>query len=304
VVGALGAGLLAINNRAVTGDPLVLPYQAHTTQYGSSPLFNWQPKPDPPTYRHERLRDFADWETAIYESQQSVSGWFEKALGRPLAAGLDYLFGPQDGLKISWLPGPLLLPLIVLIPLLRRRPTRYALGVVAVLFLALSGATYFVPHYVAAVACLWMYLVVEATRIVRVTLRRRKLLRRAVVPLLLSYALLLVVVSTAEYDSHMRETDHWFKQKERLTDSLLAAGGDHLVLVEYGPGYLIHAEWVSNGAEIDDQAIIWARAVNHEQDARLLKFYQARSTWRLVLDPDRSPLLTPVDVSVGRSVSP
>ncbi|MGB5672997.1 MAG: hypothetical protein WBO43_00470 [Gemmatimonadota bacterium] len=292
IAGVLGIALLATNNRAVTGSAFTLPYQIHTEQYGASPLFLWQTPPRTPAYRHERLREFhVEWESQAYEYQRSMAGWVTHALARPATAALDHMFGPQDGLNPGWLPGPLLLPMLLLLPLSRRRWSRYALLVVALLFLALTTATYFVPHYVALLASLWMFLVVEAVRIVRVALRRRRRLRRLVVPVLLLYSVSLAGVSAAAYGIAVRSEDHWFEQRKRIANSLASTEGEHLVLVDYEKGYSIHKEWISNTADIDSQAVVWARSMGGMRDRQLIAYYTGRTVWRLTVAPDAPPLL-------------
>ena len=57
VVAAIGGILLY--NRAVTGDPLRLPYTEYDHQYSVYPPFLWQAKAPEPEFRHPVLREFA-----------------------------------------------------------------------------------------------------------------------------------------------------------------------------------------------------------------------------------------------------
>ena len=47
--------------------------------------------------------------------------------------------------------------------------------------------------------------------------------------------------------------------RKAILEDLEAKGGNHLVVVRYEPPVPSHVEYVFNGANIDNQQIIWAR---------------------------------------------
>jgi hypothetical protein len=295
-VAVLGAVLFSGFNRAVTGDPWTMPYEEHSLQYDAVPLFLWMEPPAPPEYRHDRLAAFhTEWEPKIYGVQRSPGGWVAGFLVRPVVATLNFGFGPPKGdLKATtWVPGLLLLPFLFILHLWNRAWSRRALLAVLALFTCLSAVTYFLPHYVAVVAALWMFLTVEAFRVFRVLLRRRKAIARAMVPGALLYTAILAGISA--YEQHaFTSRPHWFYDRTRIAEDLAAGGGTHLVLVRYDEEYEQHAEWVYNSADIDTQAVVWARAMNESSDASLIEYYGDRATWLLTLAPDEPPLLEPL----------
>jgi hypothetical protein len=69
------------------------------------------------------------------------------------------------------------------------------------------------------------------------------------------------------------------------------------VFVRHPPEGHWGAEWVYNGASIDDGKIVWAREVSPEADCALRRYYSGRQVWvtyvhespaRLTLFPDAS----------------
>ena len=303
---ALGGGVMATFNTAVTGNPLTMPYQHHTEQYGAAPLFVFQAAPQTPEYRNERIERFhTEWERREYDEQRSLAGWISGAAMRPVDAAKDLLFGPPRNVEEpplgAWIPGVLILPLL-LIPFLWQRPrSRYALMVVGVLFLALSVVTYFVPHYVSVLTALWMYLVVESLRLYRAFVRAGAL-RRAVVPLAVCLSVVLVIQAAFDQGFALRSPSLWYVEKDQLQERLAALGGRHLVLVGYSPDYNYHREWVYNSADIDGQDVVWARALGAAADSALIEYYADRTAWSLELRPATSLLepKTPEGTTGGR----
>jgi MFS family permease len=297
--GLLGGAFMLHLNERVTGDPFTMPYAQHAALQDAVPLFVFQELPAEPAYVDERLRRFhTEWEMEWYVSQRTKSARIAGALARPLVAGIDFLFGPPRNSPGSrpWIPSALLLPFLLVPHLLRRREARLALGACAGVFLALPLVTYFLPHYVAVLAGAWMLLVVESLRVLRAILRRHGL-SRAVVPVAMVLSLILLVQAGLRQRTLLDPTDSWSLQRLELAGTLEEGGGEHLVLVEYAPDYSLHAEWVYNSAEIDGQAVVWARSLGPEKDASLLEYFQGRQAWRLWLEPDSAPRIRPATAS-------
>ena len=65
-----------------------------------------------------------------------------------------------------------------------------------------------------------------------------------------------------------------------------------VVFVRYAPVYDGRVEWVYNGADIDQQKLIWARDLGPEQDKQLLNYYPGRTFWLVNAEsPDAEPIL-------------
>ncbi len=285
--------LLAAYNARVTGDPLTTPYQLHTLQNDAAPLFHFQPSPATPTYRHERLERFhTEWEYGFYDEQQNLSGWLTFLAARPVIAIAQYGFGPpRASMERCWLPGLLVLPFFLIVPLARRPRSRQALGVVLLFFLALSSLTYFVAHYLAVLTGFWMLLVVESLRVTRAGLRRHGAARK-VIPLAIGYSAVLVCLVAHQEKGKNSDPDFWTVERETVEDELAGRGDSHLVLVRYSAGYPLHSEWVYNSAEIDEQTVVWARDMGEVQNRGIVQYYADRDIWRLDLSPGVPPSLS------------
>lgn len=282
LLGICGIVFLGVYNLAVTGDPLKLPYELHHEQYDAAPLFVFESSRTEPHYRHESLRHVhVDWEKKFYEEQRDPVGWLRWALARPVIATLAYGFGPPRILNPNslWLPGILLLPVLLLPVWAKRRTYTFAIGTIACVYAALSLVTYFMPHYVAVLTGLWMYLVVQAARTLRVRYRRTRL-REVIVPVL--YALAIVHLALAVWREERLRSSVWTVDRDRIETRISAESGRHLVLVEYS-GDHGYAEWVNNAAAIDAQDIVWAHSMGDAMDTELLRYFSDRTIWRVTV---------------------
>ena len=71
----------------------------------------------------------------------------------------------------------------------------------------------------------------------------------------------------------------------------LSEGGDrHLIVVKYGPHHSYFNEWVYNDADIDGSKVVWARAMDSQEDCKLLAYFEDRKAWSLAIDDDASPV--------------
>ncbi|MGH7711116.1 MAG: hypothetical protein ACREOG_07520, partial [Gemmatimonadaceae bacterium] len=65
----------------------------------------------------------------------------------------------------------------------------------------------------------------------------------------------------------------------------------HVVFVRYGPRHFSWYEWVNNAADIDRSAVVWARALGRDSDARALAYFHDRTAWRLFVERDAGPFV-------------
>ena len=76
-------------------------------------------------------------------------------------------------------------------------------------------------------------------------------------------------------------------RREDVRARLESSGGDHLVLVRYGPEHDTSLEWVYNRADIDHSRIVWAREMDPERNHALIQYFRTRKVW--ILEADAKP---------------
>lgn len=271
----------AYYNDRITGDPFKLPYQVHEETYSVAPFFVWQAPRAVPTYNHDVLRAYhTERNYVIYEQQRSAGGLWPR-----LAKKLDKFWSFYLGFALT-------IPLLVLPWTARRRWTAFA---VLVCLLVLSETVWVAPffaHYVAPIASLIMFLIVEGLRWLWSWRWRRWALGRWVVVVVMLLAVLTPVVATVRAKQSANPTA-WNHQRAALQAELQASGGRHLVVVRYGPRHHIDNEWVYNAATIDQAPVVWAREMDEAHNRELLTYFADRQPWLLVVDQDSAPQLLP-----------
>jgi hypothetical protein len=271
---ALAAAGMAHYNTRVTGDPLTLPYQAHSALYAYTPLFLWQKPRPPPTYRHEIMRDFyLGWQAEGYRAQQSLLEAFKRK-----RHNLYFFLTPL-----------LLAPLVTLPWMLRSRRTRFAVGTSLFVFaasLTISGTH---PHYIAPIAPLLFLLVVQGLRQVALWEWRG----HAWGPVLVLAVVVLQVLffATAFVLYARQDPPQWATHRARIQAELDRMPGRHLVIVRYGSDHSPHEEWVFNEADIDGAKVVWARTMGPAKDRDLVEYFGDRRLWSLYADRDPPQLI-------------
>lgn len=288
-IGACGTGYY---NYRVTGNALRLPYREWLTQYfpqASMSTVLWKnAKTTPvdegvteaPSGFHPK---FELWcLPAGSQSSDLSGGWRSPGLYEKIAKHHIYFFRAAFALTIFAVP-----------LLLGRRDVRlavvaYAAVASAVLLNACAGHA----HYYAPGTALLILLFVQGTRRLRIAKIGR--LRWG---LTVAMSLLPLTVGASWYfvegwmKSPVPPGYEWVNERERITEQLIAAGGRHLVLVQYRHGHDISLEWVYNEADLDNSAILWARPISPERTQELAAYFDDRTVW--LLDADAvSPQLT------------
>jgi hypothetical protein len=80
------------------------------------------------------------------------------------------------------------------------------------------------------------------------------------------------------------------RQRARLLQQLSIGEQRHLILVKYGPHHSYFHEWVYNEADIDGSKVVWARAMDSQEDCKLMTYFKDRKVWSLAIDYDDSPV--------------
>lgn len=268
----LWAAFQLAHDYAVTGSPWKLPYQAYEEQYGSAPQFLWmEPEEEPPAYRHRIHYRYFRGVLGRFLELREPGRWLEVS---------------ADRLVTSWrfFVGWTLLLALLAAPFGRHR--RWSLWIVAVAGLAamvVAGYQSFHPHYLAPLVGPLLFLYVEGADALARRLRPRH--RRAL------FALVLLLAAGERawiYEDFYLQNLHVSpvpRVQGELEARLRADGGRHLVLVRLGPGARVFEEWITNGAEIDAQDVIWALDMA-PANGPILRYYRDREIWRLEVDAD------------------
>jgi hypothetical protein len=286
VVLALAAGAMAHYNARVTGDPLELPYRAHSAVYAHTPVFLWQQPRPAPAYRNEMLEKFyLGWQTEGYWAQQS----FLESLARK-RHNLYFFVTPL-----------LMVPLVTFPWMLRSRRTRFAAGAALLVFAASLGVSGTHAHYIAPIAPLLFLLVVQGLRQVALWRWRGRAWGLALVFAIAVAQLSIFAVAFALYARH--EPPAWARRRAEIRAELERTPGKHLVIARYTRDQSPHEEWVFNEADIDAAKVVWARPLDPEKERDLIAYFADRRLWSL--HPDRSPPeLVELPRSATNSTSP
>jgi hypothetical protein len=278
---AITAAAMGYYNWRLTGDPLLMPHVLNTRTYHTAPLFLWQQAKAPLHYRNAQFEDFYNgWERENYsrdwDSIRRVT--WEK------------LF--RGGLTYFW-PG-LLLALPALPFALRDRKMRLPLASVILALVGVVVVIWSNAHYAAPMTCAIYLLIVQ-------TIRHLRTMRIGIRPvgLALSCAIVLLLILDTAINVGRGVCDplRWPCEgdisRQVIAQKLTATPGKHLIVVRYDSNpdnHNIHDEWVFNGADIDSAKVLWARELDSEQNAKLLRYFSDRSIWLVTPDTDNTYL--------------
>jgi hypothetical protein len=115
--------------------------------------------------------------------------------------------------------------------------------------------------------------------------------RSATALLLLPICVILTGAMKQSADELNLRLAYWEKATELHHDArayiagwLAARPGKQLVVVRYSPFHHPNQEWVYNGADIDGSKVVWARSVDPQHDAELIRYFSGREAWLLNAD--------------------
>jgi hypothetical protein len=145
--------------------------------------------------------------------------------------------------------------------------------------------TYSLLHYWAPITGIGYLFIMQGLRLWQA---RNPRVGQSVLIALPILALAVLAMTTyllvATYDEF---TPAW--QRARLSKQLSQDGGRHLVIVKYGPLHSYFHEWVYNEADIDGSKVVWARAMDPQEDCKLVEYFKDRKIWSLAVDHYESP---------------
>jgi hypothetical protein len=271
-------GWLLFYNFRVTGDPLTPPYLLNLRRYYVAPLFVWQKERPAPSYPNETMRRFY---TGWRESERSIRRGDTRSPFVSLAIWLRDFKIVSGGVAA----GLLLLAL--------RRKASLPLFYAGTFLALVSLQTVRLFHYLApALGVLALLILMGLRSLGGVRIRGRRL--AGVLPAIVLAAAAVGLVRNLALTLREMATVPRIGFRERRADvvaKLAAMPGRQLVFVRYGPAHDVNAEWVYNGADLEEAKILFAHDLSPEKNARLLEHDPARTAWLLL--PDEGDALLP-----------
>ncbi len=280
--------LILLHNHAVTGNWTTLPYMLSRYRYGVPTTFTFQPNPQP----HGNLLP-NQW--LYYQGQAAAHGDAPETLRRYL----NRLVSRIPLFRFFLLP-PLLLALPAFLAGLRQPRVAWLAITVAVFALGSNFYPYFFPHYLAAIACLFVLAAIEGmTRLSRWSVRGLAVGAAAAQWLLLlcgAHFLFWYGLHAIGDPDVLRAMDRYQtwdaippddpEGRIAINQTLAEQPGKQLVFVRYWPQHGYH-EWIHNAADIDQAPVVWAQDLGADRDDDLARYYRDRTAW--LLEPDAYP---------------
>jgi hypothetical protein len=261
----------------VTGSPTKMPQQVNRDTYAIAKYFYWQAAYPEPVYHHKEMRDFYDVELSEFNRARTPSGVFLQYL-KASARGWGFFVSPV-----------LTLPLLLLPQVMRARRIRFLL--IAGTFGVASSVLviFFNINYVAPIASVIVAILVQGMRHLRLWKFEGKhsgvFLVRAIVIMCV-----VIVPIQAHLLAGAPAPRTWAAigpERAAITARLADLTGPQLVFVRYDSDHDPMLEWVYNGADIDNQKVVWARDMGPAWNQELLDYYNTRRAW--LLEADKIP---------------
>ncbi len=272
------AGLMALNNQTTTGDPFRLAHQHYGGQYGAAAELLIQTARTPPeAYGNSEMeRFYLEWVRPTFESRSS--SWDGYLESRRIALEKFFWFF----FSTSW-PALLVVALVA-----GRRWVQFACGVAALTFIQMLVVFDFHPHYASAAIPMFFALLAWGLASLIGLSDGRSMLGRAVVVvvLALSFFWRVVALPSEQYDERVPSND-WPRMRAFLVQQLSERPGRDLVLVSTAADHLMFQNWVHNGADLEEGAVIFARDLDLPLEFNpLVQHYADREFWHLELRSD------------------
>ena len=275
IVLACGVSFTGYYNWRVTGNPARMGYQVNRDTYG------WPENLAFLNAKKLTLQDPVMQKMYLKEvAQRDAYNAPFKILDNLLTRLFDnwtYFIGPVLTAPLMFLPW-----------VFRDRRTRPLVGfILAIAILNLFQLVLY-PYHLGPVVGVMFAIVAQGMRHLYVQLGRR---RGAVAVMVLPACLILVGAMKQEADDLDLRLAYWERAAELHHDSrayiaqwLARRPGKQLAVVRYGPFHHPNQEWVYNGADIDGSKVVWAREVDDQEDAGLLRYFRDREVWLLEAD--------------------
>ncbi len=254
-------GLTLLQNKRVTGNWTTLPAELSRYQYGVPTTFGFEPAPVPHRPLTVEQQIDYDAQTAVHNR----AGYWRRLGERITLSGFFFL-------------PPLYLAVPPFLLLLREPRFLKAALTIAIFWLGAALYPYFYPHYIAAVACLFLLVSIKG-----LAWMSRFRIGRAAASLIL---ILCLADFAFRYATAAIQTEGDPEHRAAIQKRLEGEPGKQLVFVRYWPQHGA-SEWIHNAADIDRAKIVWAISLGTEEDAKLRQYYADRKAW--LLEPDAHP---------------
>ena len=262
----------------VTGSPFAIPRAVYYREYLTVSPFVWGKILPPHHYSNPQFEEF-------------FNGWLRH---RYNGTWRDLIRIERERISIFWtffLGSALSVPLVSLPWLLKDRRMRPVLLYFLVCLCGILSVTWFLPHYAAPVFPVFLLMLVQGFRHLRLWKSDRRPIGVGWTRLIVVLTLLTVPLCVIEHlrsphgSSCLSYPYEW--QRSSIASSLEKIAGDHLVIVRYAEGHDVLREWVFNAADIDHSRIVWAREIPGVDLSPLLAYYSSRKVW--IVEPDVDP---------------
>lgn len=275
VAGLLFAGYY---NWRVTGHPLQMPYEVNRDAYGWPENLGFLPIKHV-TSRHQVLRDMYAKEIAHHDIYGSWHAFLNSLDVRAFE-------------NWSFFCGPVLtIPLLLLPKVFLDRRTRPLVVILALMLGVNLFQMVLYPYHLGPTVPILFAIIAQGARHVYVVLSRARPARGLAFALLLPLCVALAStwkVTAAELNIPLTYWEHGAEAhrdaRAYIQQWLSRRPRKQLVIVQYSSTHSPDQEWVYNGADIDHSKVVWARAMNPQSDAQLIKYFQDREVWLLNAD--------------------
>jgi hypothetical protein len=275
--------LMAYYNWRVFGSPTTMPYTVNRKTYSVAPVFSFQAPYPEVSYRHqEMLAYYIGLQLSRYESARTLEGLFLISV-KKLDETWSFYIGPV-----------LTLPLLASLWTWRSRRTKVLLFLAALMAVSSLVIPPFAPHYIAPATVVIYALILQGMRALSRDLPR---VVRAIPLTCIGMVVVRLALAASPIPLNPVPPMTWARNahpvlgREIIAADLLAKGGQHLVIVHYGPEHSSYSEYVYNDADIDASPIVWARDMGPEKNAELVSYFRSRKVWLLDVRPE--PFLSP-----------
>lgn len=265
---SLAAAFTFYDNWRVTGDPLVVPNRLQQKIYGVPMAFYFQSAMPGGPFRIKAIQDNFEWQKREYMKRYSP-----RELIRAEIAMCARVWSFYAGFQFT--PFLLLIPFVAI----QNPRIRLLLGLCLVAFAASFLYPILQVHYLAPYTSMCFLFILVGMRFARKW-------RPFGVPV--GAIAVLAAVPLAAMQNWKAPQEELLSARTLKFDvirELERAGGKHLVFVRYAADHHFYNEWVYNRADIDASQIVWAREVDPESDAALVRYFADRKVW--VIDADR-----------------
>lgn len=286
---ALAAVMLLFQNKHVTGSWKTLPYMLYRYDYGIPATFTFQPNPVP------HLQPLNAEKELDYKAESAIHGDTPETL----RSYLERLFIRVRLYRFFLFP-PLYLAFAVFVIRIRTWRSIWVLMTLAVFAFGSNFYPFFYPHYIAAVACL--FLLASVMGLARMGRAAEILVCLCAAQFLFWY--FVYAAGTRNFIGRAAQYESWDfinygdpQGRIAVNKALQQTQGRQLVFIHYGPDHMFQ-EWIHNEADIDASKVVWVHDLGPEENNKLRLYYPDRKAW--VLEPDvEPPKLSPYPLQTG-----